>query len=125
MSALEAGRELDALVAEKVIGARVKYASGTAYNADLLGGVDPERDLILDGSWGRAIVRNYSTDIVAAMDVLAALGGIATITRLKADEWHVSIAQERSGGQWWAETLPLAICRAAIALVGLTEVAAR
>jgi hypothetical protein len=66
---------------------------------------------------------SYSADVRDALDALAQLGGIVKITRLKPDEWHVCIGDgpARSpmihSATCWAETLPLAICRAAIASV--------
>ncbi|MHB1097832.1 MAG: BC1872 family protein [Gemmatimonadaceae bacterium] len=62
---MQAGRELDARVAEKV-----------------MGWADFDHD-----------VPRYSTDTTAALTVLDALGGIVRITRLRPDEWHVQIGE--------------------------------
>lgn len=61
----------------------------------------------------------YSTDLDAACQVLATIGGFVKIVRRPASdahgvEWMVRFDDGASG--CWAETLPLAICRAALAI---------
>lgn len=124
---MNAGRELDALIDERVFGyewwpvGQGDHAPATCTH--LLCG--PSRRAVPMVSFhiraerhadGRVVAsggRRYSTDIDAALDVLGELGGIVTITRMTPDAWHVVIGN----ATWWAETLPLAICRAALAAV--------
>lgn len=130
-----AGRELDALVAEKVMGCRVQHWSG--YNSPgtyrcgcgvvcaYPHGVK-DREGQLDGD-----LAYYSTDIAAAWEV---------VEKLRERGLHLDINNRQAcdgvddmGGAWWAEfasadyavggqafadTAPLAICRAALAAVG-------
>jgi hypothetical protein len=90
------GRELDALVAERVMGTPVEWRTIRSMRGDRR---EP-----------RGPLPAYSTDPVAALDVLNALGGIAYITRMSSEDWRVTLG----GETWWGETLPLAICRAAL-----------
>jgi hypothetical protein len=96
---MNAGRELDALVAEKVMGYTVTWREVRSVRGNRREPVG---------------IRSFSTDITSAMLVLAQLGGIVTLTRMKSDEWMVSVA---GAATRWAETLPLAICLAALAAV--------
>ena len=104
-----AGRELDAEVAEKVMG----YWDVGEYEGRLVHG---ERNM---NGWP-VDTPHYSTDLTAALSALAEVGGIVTITRMKPDEWHVRLHGEQHA--WWAETLPLAICIALLAAVAVPEV---
>lgn len=122
---MPAGRELDALVAEKVMRLGVR-------NGDTL--ETQQRGII--AIWEDGVVRtlmrddisyvslhNYSTDITAAWLV---------VKKLKADGIHLwKLGEEDSAPGWtasmglnlkpgvhaWAETAPLAICRAAFKAV--------
>jgi hypothetical protein len=106
---LVAGRELDALVAEKVCGRYpVQWESGEPYAPLDAENHEPSRF----DAWVE--VPRFSHDIAAAMEALTQLGGRATIVR-EIDHWSVWIGDTARG--WWAETLPLAICRAALAAV--------
>lgn len=103
----DASREMDALIAEKVVGL-----------------VPCQADVHLSESVSRYCHARpasptmggetacYSTDVAAAFEALDSVGGIVTITR-KMGEWFVSIGSETR----WAATLPLAICEALLASV--------
>jgi hypothetical protein len=103
---LSAGRELDALVAEKVMG-------WTIYD-----------DGIMDqGAKGRTWASEWhpSTDIAAAWEVVEkvqqATGCSAVVQKhARAYEcWFIGSGQKETQ---WADTAPLAICRAALKAVG-------
>lgn len=126
IAAHEAGRTLDVLVAERIMGLRVvtvdeecpSETRGAVWhpNAEYYSvGIDctVPADAPADAEPDHYLA-SYSTDVRDAMDALAQLGGIVRVTRLKPDEWHVCIGD---GHVWWAKTLPLAICRAALASV--------
>jgi hypothetical protein len=116
---LEPGREMDALVAEKVMGLPLA-ANAQAPRGR---GVDPyfrDADAEAREAWYPNGMRcrrvpRYSTESAPALDALAQVGGIVTIQRIRPDEWHVRIDQEK----WWGETLPFAICRALLAVSGV------
>lgn len=118
----QAGPEIDALIAEKVMGLEVsrevhpfKY-----HNVEL----DKERG----GVWSSPIPA-YSTDIAAAWEVVKKIGKPIEI-RVDADEVSVSNHTCESiplpGWNWHqhvleaAPTAPLAICRAALKAIELT-----
>jgi hypothetical protein len=101
----EAGATLNALVATTVMGWRLDRTGGSTKYRDALRWVDEKGHVVRVAEWHWS----PSTDLVDAMEGLAHVGGIATIKRMKPDEWHVTIG---GGGTVWAETLPLAICRA-------------
>jgi hypothetical protein len=124
---LEAGRELNIAVAERVIGITVKYASGTPYDpSQLAPWVNPERDLIMDGSWARAQIPPYSEGIAAAMLVVEAMRarGCWLDLNYMTDSTDRSRSSAVAGffregargcvGSAGAETAPLAICLAAL-----------
>jgi hypothetical protein len=109
-----ASRELDALMAEKVMGWTVRrrmYGRAEYWFAGPgAGAVQQPGDAQLWSSDGRTFGFfawwRPSLDVVAALDTLAQVGGRVTITRVWPAEWHVTICGETR----WAETLPLAIC---------------
>jgi hypothetical protein len=105
---MPAGRELDALIAAKVFGRAVSWLptslSPSAPHAQP------------DDACGLYPISYYSTDVDAALDALAQVGGIVTITRVWPAEWRVALGRHT----WWAETLPLAICRTLLAAVSTT-----
>ena len=113
MAELEAGRELDALVAAKVMG-RAKFQPGKGPVAE-----HPLEELSLGLYTERIPVPRYSADIDAAWKV---------VERMRALGWHIVI--DSRPGNWLvqffstdgrkhsaasADLVPLAICRAAIA----------
>lgn len=126
MSELPAGRELDALIAEKVMG---------------LSPVEWVGDSLLYGdqdTGGR--VPHYSTDIRAALQVLehmspakrvgqAYLPCITLNAPVAEGQWPDDVPLGRWSVEWFdgvqtlscedAETAPLAICRAALKAVGI------
>lgn len=137
---MPAGREMDALVAEKVMGwTDIQWQTFPGENGEevkaFARGVSPIGDL-------RVIVPNYSTDITAAWEAaekipLKYTEGYVSVTRTAAGNpqyLYDCVACNRiydSGG--WAEperfsvvghadTAPLAICRAALKAMGIEEV---
>ena len=121
---LSAGRELDALVAEFVMGdvewdvviegcSRAGLRCATREEAEAQKPKLAERYLVgpvtLHGD-----VPEYSTDIAAAWLVVEELGPkhMITLRRTTGGWWaHIGLVDE------WAETAPLAICRAALTAV--------
>ena len=122
---LQAGPQLDALIAEKVM----DWASMCFTMMGAPVGIPPDGDLPRD-------IPHYSTDIKAAWEV---------VERVEADSWHFRLAgpkcrsaegkivdghdalfldlrSERLSAHAIAETPTLAICRAALKAVGVTEV---
>lgn len=102
---LPAGRELDEVVAVRVMGLtlmeRWSPENHSGYETLTLCGV-------------KAMLEPYSTGLAGAFEVLDQLGGVVTLKRLSPDgrdEWHCAIGHHTM----WAESLPLAICRAALA----------
>jgi hypothetical protein len=110
---LQAGRELDALVAEKVMG----YTLGTPPS--------PESAINLAGPEYPVTVPHYSTDIAAAWQVVEKFKDRdwRFILDKYDDGWGIEI--ELSGGKYGsgavAETAPLAICRVALKAVGVVD----
>jgi hypothetical protein len=125
---LEAGRELDALVAERVMGCRVEWHEGRPYCGD---GVtccyphaEPDRDAQLSGD-----LAPYSTDHNAAMQVVAALARRGYWLRLQSpfapgDPWFAGFTPHETSG--WngrpdferkGDAAPVAICRASLLVV--------
>lgn len=112
MSELVAGRELDALVAERVLGHTV---------------VRPENPLDEWEEWddgfysGAPRLRPYSTHIAAAWQV---------VEKLTADRWHFGFGCDPDGiWHCWVgattektdKSAPLAICRAALSALAALE----
>lgn len=135
MSELEAGRELDAMVAERVMGARWQTADRIDANICKTRRLSPPADsLVLNGAtlaWRTADGRNlipddgradnlfhYSTDLAAAWQIVDAF---------TAKGWYVCVEHvdvpSRRWNAWfgdknvYADSAPLAICRAALAAV--------
>jgi Phage ABA sandwich domain len=118
---LEAGRKLDVLVAEKVMGLSTRQITCIDHRGVVkdVGTVDPPQP-IGDGRMGIQAHRlpDYSTDLCAAWAVLDKVsgdwqiwgGGVVAVVRL--DDAH-----ECRGVEVRADTLPLAICRAALMAV--------
>jgi hypothetical protein len=132
---MEAGRELDALVAEKVMGAEWDEQWAVGYS--ILKFREDVRHLVThDWACEKKQVNpacpHYSTDIAAAWLI---------VERLRpAEDTRYGVTIESDGAGWYCtvedadvewddpahtsvaygETLPLAICRAALASVGAT-----
>ena len=113
---LQAGRDLDALVATHVFDYRTRSAKLT--NPHL-----PDDWFQREPDGGETFVPPYSTDIKAAWDVVERLASCQPrLARyVSPDKWWVrmnacgSLATQVEG---WADTAPLAICRAALRAVG-------
>lgn len=129
MSRLEAGRELDALVAEKVMGWRVVLRESDR----------PGVVYFDNGDGGGHLAPAYSTDIRAAWDVLEKMSGANNPTGPHIDSVILNtphgpgqFPDDVPLGKWsieWfdgvetlmgtdADTAPLAICLAALKAVG-------
>ncbi len=116
---LPAGRELDALVAEKVMKLLVIYADGETDCVPVIQeSIDTGRSLI------RAdLLPHYSADIAAAWEVFERFTGDGRHPLVRYDGlrpegypyWTVAISGHRGD----ADTAPLAICLAALAAVGI------
>ena len=117
MDQLEAGRELDALVAEKVMGWRIKGKDWVDEHGRYQGAVETYW-VIADG--GPSKGWHPSTDIAAAWLVVEKLGW-QYVFRLgnRDDKWWCVLSVEPdwqlSDNCAEAPTAPLAICRAALA----------
>lgn len=113
-------REIDALIAEKVMGLKVKELAG--YDGF---GNEMHRDFYMFyGGDYKDMVPNYTTDIAQAFQVL---------DRLNTDGFEYRVGRERDGSAFvrlidkygkfhaWALDMPVpeAICRAVIAALGL------
>lgn len=130
---MKAGREMDALVAEKVMGWTVFYGEHNGYDLlddEIADGYPPDEE----AEGVPFEILNYSTEIKWAMDTLEytkqnAKLGECTVEYIRL-EWY--------GGEWccrihftpcddeivWAEdeSLPLAICKACLLAMGVSEV---
>lgn len=133
----EAGRELDALIAERVMGYEVSRIRAGAllvevYAIERRDEAHPSFDVVMCNYYPVS-VRRYSTDIAAAWEVVEKLN--------ETERWPtIQFGPSEDGDlRWWvtlvnpadadvyAETAPLAICRAALKAVasvpsGVTEV---
>lgn len=116
------GRELDALVAEKVMGCtpkrdgsgRIECGCPDKGHEHFIDPYDREMDMGL---------KSYSTDIAAAWEVVDKIANHwSNVSLLRADDgsWHVCSDPEMSFGSSGAEapTAPHAICLAALKAVG-------
>jgi len=124
---LEAGEELDALVAENVMG-WLRIPSELNGQQKIV--VPPDGNPHpMDWWWGRSVyglVPKYSTDIAAAWEVVERLerDGIFLWKLGREDHlpnWHVSMGRNHGPDiESEGPTAPLAICRAALAAIGRT-----
>lgn len=117
------GREMDALVAEKIMGwsGIVCYAAEDDYS-----GIPPGC-VVSQGIFWRPPVLYYSTDIAAAWEVVEKLHSLgywvrirsAMDAKLQTRGWAVCIGKfwNREGFGDWAEIAPTAVCRAALKAV--------
>ena len=110
---LKPGRELDALVAEKVMGwVRAPVLNMTNISAWFEKGIR--------GRSPRFIVRTdaprYSIEIQAAWEVANKASGLIHVAEMT-NGWVVTIRNSETHKTWQAaaDTLPLAICRVALA----------
>ena len=111
---LVAGRELDALVAEKVMGHTVTW---------LATAISPAQPHYVDRAiaCGYLLVEYYSTDIGAAWQVVERMRELNYgIAISDGPAWSFAVAPNDDAGDVTcelADTLPLAICRAALRAV--------
>lgn len=115
MSELPAGRELDALIASKVMGWLHVGRGITSFADATLLPFDHGRR---DGSTPFEPVPPYSTDIRAAWAVVERVRHLSqeSSTRLEheGELWHATFSTLDFLAQASGETAPLAICRAAL-----------
>ncbi len=102
---MEAGPELDALVAEWVMGWR-SSANGSKASHDTDNPTTARRD-----QW------HPSTDIAAAMTLDDKWEGAMDMTRARSGNWSVRLMDGQVVAMAYGRTLPLAICRAALKAV--------
>lgn len=120
---MKAGRELDALVAEKVMGwtdARVGIRSQRRFHREEL---PTPVDVGPDEEW------SPSTDIAAAWEVVAKFQMVYVyraakdLPNLKIGQWEALFSPDAGERALYgvADTAPLAICKAALKTVGYPE----
>lgn len=125
---MKPGRELDALVAAKVMGLKIKWIGGdTGHPRDIR---DPWTSAG-DGSPGSGVkhpVDNYSTDIAAAWGVFEFMKtrGFDCVVSFRTREqkhqaWFVPNGDYYAGGDTdaYSDSAPHAICLAALKAVGI------
>lgn len=114
--AMQAGRELDALIAERVMG-------WCAWRSPLVPRGVTQPDCWQTGERNRPAVRmsgwSPSTNIADAWKVFDVLGGHVTIHTINGG-WACRI-NDWMRTHCWAETPALAICRSALAAVAIKE----
>ena len=110
---MEAGRELDALVAEKVMGWTIR-------NGDWVDGEGYAQWEAFDSDYSDSPRFAPSTDIAAAWAIFEkTLGHVERRGHpIPGEEWLATIWYEGKAGQAFADTAPLAICLAALKVVG-------
>lgn len=126
MTELEAGLEMDALVAERVMGWLWWKSSSSGKRCLFAPGKHPEwfeeratGDEPLVGDWGSTGIPKYSTDILAAWSVLTKFGhweiGLdGGIIECECGCFEKPIGDGCQLGFGVAKEAPLAICRAAL-----------
>ena len=126
---MPAGREMDALVAEKVMGwSEIHHRNGRLF------GMPPEATVIRgdDVILHLLPILSYSTDIGAAWEIMIIIRMTASLSLehplTAAGLWQAKF-ENRGEGTWhdevtvcaMASTAPLAICRAALKFMGCME----
>jgi hypothetical protein len=121
---MPAGREMDTLMAEKVVGWTVITIIGFNDEDSLWLSRDGQHLFLSDFGMPLLLPR-YSTDIAAVWEV------VEKIDNGRRDRYP-TIWHDKSSDLWvcefgtiqgrWSETIPLAICTAALKAVGITEV---
>jgi hypothetical protein len=122
---LEAGRELDALVAERVMGWVLTLSPRSIAEAD-----DEEWWSMPSGLVRHVDYWRPSTDIAAAWEVVEKLRDLGFFLDISVavDRFDVDMRADRMPSDWWlregplaeATTAPLAICRAALQAITLS-----
>jgi len=118
---LEAGRELDALVAEKVMKCKTatKEWNGVLHPFCCCDGSDHEQRC----TYVPGMLAYYSTDIAAAWEVVERFDNFSLSRAWSMNGQKVGVACWLAGGFVdLAATAPLAICRAALKAVGVETV---
>ncbi len=109
---IEPGRELDLLIAKKVMGCYVRRNFKGCFDLVIPGGVNCIDFIEEEGAWFS--VPHYSTNIAAAWEVVEKLGNdffeLSRGGSGLSDGWSALTAE----GDAWAETAPHAICLAAL-----------
>lgn len=128
---MKAGREMDALVAEQVMGwtncQKCEFATWLSSDKSIIASGEQWRGNPLPLDIAQEVsdkfnprwetIKNYSTDIFAAWKVVEKSAGFMVENRqvYKPDEWECEIAFEGTYIYFAsANTAPLAICRAAL-----------
>lgn len=120
----EAGRGLDAEIAERVMGYSWYSFEDSSVFTYLVKWMNTDRETMVgrrrDGALDSYTGRDYSTEVAAAFQVVEAM--LADGWRIYIDgprfgdtEWRVMFAKDRLNEWALADTLPLAICLASLA----------
>ena len=115
---MPAGREMDALVAEKVMTLNVWQHEKRVKQLAFRGNRSREvLGTVIEIIAGDRMLQNYSTDIAAAWQVVEKTKNDYDITRV-GGKWHAWLfAIDEVLTEAYADTAPLAICRAALLAV--------
>lgn len=112
---MQAGRELDALVAEKVMGYTLDYEFAEQMGAPAVPALRDQYD-----EWG--VLPAYSTDIAAAWNIVEAFARRGFRFHVHANPGHYSarVITEANPHDWHhAPNASMAICLAALRAVGV------
>jgi len=112
---MPAGYEMDALIAEKVMGCGSIYQKGTRYYCACEDGIHSKGHLTGDRN---EEIKFYSVDISAAWEVVEWLRNQNLFIQMTLWDFHNGIynqycVEASEGIEGYGETAPLAICRAA------------
>ena len=116
--ALEAGRELDALIAERVMG--LKLFTATPKHTAIAGGCKVSNRTWVDTGemheWGPVVkyLSHYSTDVVCAWEVVEKFRANGGLVELEGCKFWIARVTFKYCKEAPADTAPLAICRAAL-----------
>ena len=114
---MKAGRELDALIAEKLWGKRVMDGNPCSHSGCLSHVSHPCDGC---GRWHPGLIPHYSTRIADAWLVVEKLraDGFRWAIGSERNEWDIYLEDRKMGsGEGHAKTAPLAICLAALKAV--------
>lgn len=121
---MNASRELDKLIAEKIMGWTELEFKNPQYagSVELYGAKPGERASPYTGAKAKYVVPKYSTDISAAWEVVEKLKWAEPEISWSDEQhcWHAMFRKGRSSGvSSGADTAPLAICLAALKTHGI------
>lgn len=125
MPTLTAGREIDALIAQKVFGYEVYRECYNSYLPDLPPTASMLRVYRGDTSNGRqsdCALPYYSLDKSAAFEIverLVATGYRVEFRSIMNDSICVALSTAGGSEEYWGETMPLAVCYAACQALGV------